>query len=1224
MSLHKCCGIRILLLACLFVLVAGWASRLIAQGRLPDKNITYNISFQRLSTENGLSYLGVNDLCLDKNGILWIATGNGLNSFNGKTVEKFYAAEYPQLQHDFLLQVMCDDHNRIWVLTDKGEVTMIDRQRRFHQVGLIGDKGGYIKTRSIVKSTSLGVILFTDKGHYRFMGRDNYANIDSLGMFDFQPLSIGGLDSLTRLSFKQILRYDDETWFYVQKDKFFSINFSADKQVTQYAIANGNVLLKWNDDSVLLYNTDQSRLEVYNYKTGGSSYPFDGLKDQYGKLMKDVIIHAEQINDREILFSTRRNGIYLYDKINRKVSSYTHSVSDPSSLANNTPTKITHSKDGWTFIVTNPNGISYFNNNAVIGNQPIFKDESGRSYDGYITGILSEDNDTYLLGSANGLIAWQRSTNTCSFPEYLDEQGQPLLENEEVQTLCFDDQKRIWVATTNKGLLVLDKNLKLIRRIQYRSDASSGIKQKLVYTLQMSPDGYMWASGADGICRINTRNFAVDNLETTVFAQLDHNFVSPIFFQDADNIWIGIMDKGVWHYTFSTRTLKRFNRDNGLASNNVFSINKDEKDNIYIGTSLGLNILNKNGSIRTVSTGDGLLIPRAEALIPDGKGRMWIGNDIGLACYHYIDSSVIAFDERYGLSIYGFRVNAYYKNSAGEFVFGTPKGVQYFYPDDLFRQRISLNAMISGIETRDVSTSLSGNESYTLSPSDNSVTFYFSTVDYSTHLNTYYEYKLEPIDDNWNKVVDQNSVRYSSLPPGKYTFRLRVSNNNKTWYAAHNTVNVHIEYPFWQTWWFKLTVFAIAIAIIFYVMNYYRKRQEHQREELETEAVINYFASQINRHLDTDALLWDVVKNCISKLHFEDCVIYLLDQERNVLVQKAAYGPKNPVDFTISKPMEIPVGKGIVGSVAKSGKAEMIGNTATDPRYIVDDLKRNSELTVPLIIDNQIIGVIDSEHSKKNFFTQRHLGILNTIALLITAQLQRIKAEKENQDARMEVLVNRQRAAESRLQNLRLQMNPHFLFNALNSVQQMILANEELVATKYLSRFSKLLRTILIHSDKETISLKEELEILQLYIELESIRFRDSFHYDISCEDAIDPDEVKVPAMLIQPFVENAVWHGLMHKEGQRWLKIRFSEHGECIRCTIEDNGIGREQSARLKADIAADKKHKSKGIEVSVERLRALRNPKGKTGSMSIIDKTDPSGNPSGTIVEICIPDIT
>ncbi len=514
-----------------------------------------------------------------------------------------------------------------------------------------------------------------------------------------------------------------------------------------------------------------------------------------------------------------------------------------------------------------------------------------------------------------------------------------------------------------------------------------------------------------------------------------------------------------------------------------------------------------------------------------------------------------------------------------------------------------------------------GKNQFILSASENSIVLYADKANPVDTGSKYFRYKLEAADDNWSQVVLPFTVKYQSLQHGSFVFTMQSSNDGDHWFETGIAIKLDIAAPFWKTWWLRLVVIFVVLSLVWYVINYYKQKQKQKEEELETELVIVYFASQINKHYHTGELLWDVAKNCISKLHFEDCVIYQLDDERNVLVQKAAYGPKNPVDFTIDAPIEIKPGEGIVGAVAQTGKAEIIANTSLDKRYIVDDRRRFSEITVPVIIDGKVVGVIDSEHHRKNFFNNRHLKILTTIAALCASQIQLVKMEEEKEKAEIELLHNKQKALESRLQSLRLQMNPHFLFNALNSVQQMILANEEMVATKYLSRFSKLLRAILVHSDKETITLKEELEILNLYIELESIRFKDAFQYRINCDESIDVDEVKVPTLLIQPFVENAIWHGLMHKDRDRNLLVQFIEKGEWLHCIVEDNGIGRKKAQEIRGIALNGSKHQSKGIAVSTERLKWMKSSDGEHGDIHFTDLYNEDGTAAGTRITINFP---
>ena len=427
---------------------------------------------------------------------------------------------------------------------------------------------------------------------------------------------------------------------------------------------------------------------------------------------------------------------------------------------------------------------------------------------------------------------------------------------------------------------------------------------------------------------------------------------------------------------------------------------------------------------------------------------------------------------------------------------------------------------------------------------------------------------------------------------------------------------------------FCALILIIATVIFIYGKN--KKLSEH-KELIETEKAINSLATSLHEQTTVEDTLWDVARNCISRLGFEDCVIYLIDQERGVLVQKAAWGPKTNIrqhndrqpgdqDITpfILNPIEIPLGKGIVGAVARSGEAEIVKDVTKDSRYIVDDKKRCSEITVPICYNDEVIGIIDSEHSKKNFFKRRHISILSTVASICAQKIVRVQAEVEKHKAQVELLDYKRKTAEAQLKSLRLQMNPHFLFNSLNSIQQIILSGDEKSATLYLSKFSRLLRHVLIYSDREKITLKEELEMLRLYVELESLRFKESFHYEITCDENVETDEIEIPTLLIQPFVENAIWHGLIAKEGERSLSIRLREdQAQNIICEVEDNGIGREASR----EIHKQNNHSGKGINVAGERLQAYNFHRKQKSNVVIVDLLDDYGKAAGTRVVMTLP---
>ena len=202
------------------------------------------------------------------------------------------------------------------------------------------------------------------------------------------------------------------------------------------------------------------------------------------------------------------------------------------------------------------------------------------------------------------------------------------------------------------------------------------------------------------------------------------------------------------------------------------------------------------------------------------------------------------------------------------------------------------------------------------------------------------------------------------------------------------------------------------------------------------------------------------------------------------------------------------------------------------------------------------------------------------------------------------------------LKSLRAQMNPHFIFNSLNSVNSFISKNDDRSANKYLSQFSRLMRMVLENSKYDFVSLDSEIEILKLYLELEHLRFQDKFDYDFNIDGDIKKDEIEIPPMLIQPFIENSVWHGLRYLENKGKLIVSVSKQEGKLLWVIEDNGIGREKSAELKTKN--QQIGQSTGMKNIDERLRILNKMNSTNMQVQVIDLNDGT---TGTRVEVSIP---
>jgi LytS/YehU family sensor histidine kinase len=250
------------------------------------------------------------------------------------------------------------------------------------------------------------------------------------------------------------------------------------------------------------------------------------------------------------------------------------------------------------------------------------------------------------------------------------------------------------------------------------------------------------------------------------------------------------------------------------------------------------------------------------------------------------------------------------------------------------------------------------------------------------------------------------------------------------------------------------------------------------------------------------------------------------------------------------------------------------------------------------------------------FITSMLVLSIALISLILFLRLQ-----KSNQLA-LEKETLKTKAAKMEMRALRSQMNPHFIFNSINSIQHYILNHDKLIAQQMLSSFAKLMRNVLENSASEFIPLSKEIDTLNLYLKMESERFESKFNFNIHVDENIDMITTLVPPMIIQPMVENAILHGMVPLKGiVGKLSITLRIRGEFILCIIYDNGIGRKRSAQIKS--AKGTHHQSNGIQITKERLQLCYKAIGYLPEfdMQISDHTKQDGTAEGTEVQIMLP---
>ncbi len=263
-----------------------------------------------------------------------------------------------------------------------------------------------------------------------------------------------------------------------------------------------------------------------------------------------------------------------------------------------------------------------------------------------------------------------------------------------------------------------------------------------------------------------------------------------------------------------------------------------------------------------------------------------------------------------------------------------------------------------------------------------------------------------------------------------------------------------------------------------------------------------------------------------------------------------------------------------------------------------------------------------TQKQKALFFKWMVLGLLVIGGLLLALLRYRGKIEKERTELERKRLEEEKEFTlrQSELKALRSQMNPHFIFNVLNSINNFMLDNDAENASFYLTKFARLMRQVLENSRTERVTLENELKALELYIQLEALRFKDKIKYLLCVDPSIDKKYIKIPPLLVQPYVENAIWHGLMHRLEGGTISIHASEPQEnLLRIEISDDGVGRAAAAAFKSKSAAQ--NKSFGMDITSERLKLANESFQRESQITVHDLLYADGSPAGTQVILEIP---
>ncbi|MEO5681567.1 MAG: two-component regulator propeller domain-containing protein [Chitinophagaceae bacterium] len=1202
-------------------------------------------SFRHINQEDGLRHNNVLSITQDTKGFIWLVTKNGLQRYDGSRflnfaemltdpaeprasgaiayadssrnsvwimkmnkIERYNLSTNRFTQYDlmalhrypeFLHEKYTDDKNNPWLI---GENTVFVYDSSKQQYNLIASNINPFQAHAS------NYLVHENGGAYALMP----GNPDGLYVFDkatkkvytgsFNPLHFPILDAFRKVltpngyPIRHLMKDSrNNYWLTLWRDLLFRYNPVTGKIVT-YSLPG---IIKKRDgvntnigDKIIngLYQDNHGAIWLFTENAGLLKY--NEAKDDFDPIFIDELnslanrfsyaVNCVFQDREENLWLGTDRGITIFNPYRKYYRTIHHEENNPASLPKSEITSFIQTSTGHILAGTWGGGITVFDSNFQFKKNNYL---AGPSDHNLIWSFIQNEDGSVWAGCQHGAI------NICtSSGDPVTTINPPETAGSTVRCMTRDAAGNTWLGLQNGELVKWDR---LGQRF-VKAAVPAGIpKLPPVLFIFFDRTGACWVSTESGL-----KKFDADKLAFTDSYLPDKNNPQSISGKTTTSIeqyndsvlLIGTIYGGLNFFNINTKAFSHIGLAEGLPSNTVYAIKKDSAENIWFTTEYSLykfhppdkKFIRFNTALNDIASSFNALQFRQLT-----GGRWLTATETELLCFTPGKPAFTSSDPR--VEIAGFRV------------FDKPMFID------------SLLALQRPVE---------------LDYRNNFLTVEFALLNFSSIQQTRYAYRMSGVNSDWVNADTKQFASYTNLSPGQYIFSVKADNDSNQ--SAETSFTIIITPPFWKTKWFLLLVIACIILLVYLFVRWritsiraveaeklkvQKLNAEQYRNNLEMEQIVNYFSSSLINKSTVDDVLWDVAKNLIGRLGFEDGMIYLWNKDKTRMVQRAGYGPKGSIEEIQKKPFDVSAGQGVVGYVIGTREPVIIADTSADPRYRADEMTRLSEITVPIIYNDELIGVIDSEHHKKRFFTEQHIQVLSTIATLMANKIKSIESEQSLQQAKIEMLGISEKLSAAKLEALRSQMNPHFIFNCINSIDNLIQNDDKESATLYLAKFAKLIRSILETSKANTVPCWKDMETLRVYIELETLRLDNKFSCEVNIAPEILNGDYKVPPLVIQPFVENAIHHGLLNKiDTDRKLLINVWAGDNYIYYLVEDNGVGRAKAAAYKELNKAG--HESMGMQISIDRINLfnLQN----NGAVIITDLFNDQHEAVGTRVEV------
>lgn len=969
---------------------------------------------------------------------------------------------------------------------------------------------------------------------------------------------------------------------------FLFLTFNCEAQSTffrNYSVEDGlpfiNVSTIFQDSKGNLWSGGYGGLSKFDGISFTNFAPKDGLlnhfvtcvsEDNEGNLWIGTISGINKYDSKTFTGYTTKNGL-----INNAVTS---SLKDSKgNIWFGTEKGISKLTEG-TFI-------NFSTKDGLVGNfiKCLFQDREGKIWIGTTDGISIFNGKTFTpVTTANGLLS------------------------NSITSITQDRENNFWIGTSNGICKINSDNI----FTSYTDE--QGLVDNNISSILCDYKNTIWIGTSKGLMKLKDEKFT----KYSIKRDQNSNLVSYLFEDFEHNLWIGTYS-GMFKYRGNP--FASFGIHDGLTSNFIFGITRDSKGNLWVGSQGGGMYKYDNGEFLQYDKEVGLDANGVNMIYEYEPGILWLATDKGLTKY---DGKTFS-KEKDTSSVWSNVINCIYKDSKNNiWLCGKGRAYKYdgenfiYYPLNGLSEKCDAWTVVEDKKgTIWIGTYLGGlfryeekefiecsktiglkNDSYLASLVDADGNLYFGTLDGLSMFNPYAEDKALV---NFNEKDGMSSDLVYSL-----TFGI---SEKEIWVGTNQGIN-------------KLNI------------ELYKKNKEKNIIQFgKQEGFSGVECNGNGTYIDKDGAIWfgtvygvikydpnEYIPNpfesriSISKyrLFYKDTVFtnntHLNYDDNSITFNYSGICLTNPAKVKYSHILE-----GFESNWSPPSKDRLTTYSNLPPgTYTFKVISSNNE-GIWNKIPATFTFTIDRPFWKTWAFTIFTTSFF-ILALILSIRF-RIRRIKNREKRKTEL---NKKIANIESQALRAQMNPHFIFNTLSSIQHYISNNDTDAALKYLSKFAKLMRKIMDNSKQQMISVAEELNALELYLELETMRFDKKFVYTITIDKEIDQTYDRIPSMLIQPYVENAIIHGLLPLEANGKISISMEKQNDTIMCIIEDNGIGREKSKEFKKNRV--QQHKSMGMSITKERLDILNSSLNSNINAEIIDLFE-NGKASGTKVRLIIP---